>query len=496
MAEIQYFPRFCWIYDCVEVGVAETGADGRFDRRVWESCFNPNHNYYIWVEYLINGVWEAVYKPSYCAGAFWNYACGIDITITVTDPRVPLSCRPTVTGSFVEIVSVGTHGFISQIQQPAANAVTLARSPLSGNDGLVNLALGDGAGYRPFGTVLPIYANFGDAFPSTDATHYRMSYKKHVDDGAVETNWHPLSTTSLSRGYREEITVGLITTPVPKEFPLLDNDGVGYYKIPHEHAEDEPGLNSKCVWANDVFIIGNFNTLATDIPIENTFYDIRVELYKKFSPTDYRLANVAKTVYQMPVLNVMNLEIGSKPCDDNYLTFVTKGGITTPAFMMTIRIDNNPCTAHIENVTINNTPADDECGFLNYGDVNQAAQLQFKANHPNDFATYDLRVVRGNNHDMLGLESRGNVGDTTGSPLNGYANSDIALPPPHDRTFTKTTTVSHLVAGLSAVCDGKAAFAQRLHVWATATNGTNRLSTYDAREQVAAFAIVPTTIPA
>lgn len=491
--EIQYHPHFCWLFNCVEVAVTETDSQGRFDRRVWENCFNPNHNYYIWVEYLINGVWESVYQPNYCFGAFWNYACGTDITITVNDPRIPLGCRPTVTGSFLEIVSVGTSGIVSLIQQPTAapDATTLVR-PLSGNNGLINLALGDGVDYRPFGAHLAIYANFGDAFPSNDATHYRISYKKHTDNGTVESNWHPLSTSSLSRWYREEITTGTITTSVVKEFPLLDNDGVGYYKIPHEDAKNQPELNNKCVWSNDVFAIGILNTL----PLENNFYDIRVEMYKKNSPTDYRLASVAKTVYQMPVLNASNVEITSKPCDDNYLTTVTKGGVTTPAFMMTIRIDNNLCAANIENVTISGIPASDECGFLDYTNAGNAAQLQFKASHPYDFATYNFRVVRGNNNDMAGLSTHGKIDHV---PLNGFVNSDTttieALPllsPTHKRTFTKATTVADLLNGLSPACLGNAAFAQRLNVWATATDGNQRLSIYDAPEQLAAFAIVNT----
>ena len=478
--EIQYFPHFCWLHRCVELSVVETDESGYFDTSIWESCFNPNHNYYMWVEYLIDGVWQSVYAPDYCSGAFWNYACGSEVTLTVTDPRVPFGCRPTQTGSIFEVVRIGASGFISEIQQPAANATTFVRAALNNGDGLIDWVSGDDAHKRPFGSQLDIYANFGDGFPSANATHYRISYKKHAEDN---TKWAPL-TTSLSRWYRETVTISGIPEFIPREFPLLDADGVGYYKIPHNEAKNQPGLNSTCEWYVHPFKIGELNTL----PLDNTHYDIRIELYKKSGAT-YQLANVAKTVYQMPVLNAAREEINSTPCADNYLTLASDG--SSLAFMMTIRVDNNKCTAVIENATIDGSAAGDDCGFLNYKAAASSAQLAFKANHPNDFATYDFRVVRGNNNHMAGFEVQGQVSDTTVATLNGYSNVNTGTPPPYDRRFSKAANVADLVAGLPAKCQGKAAFAQRLLVYATATDGTYRLSVHDAPEQLAAFAIVP-----
>jgi hypothetical protein len=472
--EFLYHPRFCWFYDCVEMRVVETDVDGRFDTRIWENCYNPNHNYYFWVEYLINGVWETVYRPTYCTGAFWNYACGSEVTISVNDPRVPLGCRPTVTGGAMEIVSIGNQGFVSSVQQPSATPAA--------NDGLLNWNLGDGVTYRPFGGQLVIKANFSTDFPLTNATHYQISYRKHGDND--ESHWKQLQN-SVQRGYNETIVVSGVSISVPKTLELLDKDGIGFYKIPTELAQNEPMLNSNCIWASDVFDIGVLDTTQTALAIENTLYDIRVALYKKISPTQYQLANVAKTIYTMPVLNATRTEISSQPCTADYLTTVSAGGVTTPAFMMTIRIDNQKCTSRILAVTMDGKPAGDDCGFLSYIDLQNAAQLQFKAQHPNDFATYGFGVVRGNNNAMPMLSTNGAI---DAAPLNGFTNTDGAM---HDRTFTKVTNVAALLQALPTDCAGKAAFAQQLNVYATATDGTTRLWQFDAPEVLSAFAIVP-----
>ncbi len=472
--EFLYHPRFCWFYDCVEMRVVETDVDGRFDTRIWENCYNPNHNYYFWVEYLINGVWETVYRPTYCTGAFWNYACGSEVTISVNDPRVPLGCRPTVTGGALEIVSIGTQGFVSSIQQP--NALPAP------NDGLLNWNLGDGVTYRPFGGQLAMIGNFSTDFPLANATHYRISYRKHGDNDP--NHWEALRD-SVQRIYNETVVISGVSTTIPKAFELLDKDGVGYYKIPTELAQNEPTLNSNCVWALDAFVIGVLNTTQTERPIDNDLYDIRIELYQKVSPTQYQLVNVPKTTYTMPVLNAARTEITSQACTDDYLTTVTVGGVTSAAFQMTIRIDNQKCTSSIRPVIVDAKPAGDACGFLTYTDAANAAQLQFKAQHPNDFATYGFGVVRGNNNAMPMLSTNGAI---DAAPLNGFTNTDGAM---HDRTFTKVTNVAALLQALPEDCAGKAAFAQQLNVYATATDGTTRLREYDAAQVLSAFAIVP-----
>jgi hypothetical protein len=248
-------------------------------------------------------------------------------------------------------------------------------------------------------------------------------------------------------------------------------------------AEDQLGLNNNCVWAGDVYPIGVLDTRNLD----NDWYDIKVELYRQ-NGANFELTNVDKTVWQMPDPADSTESI---VCPDNYLMQVTHGGRTAYAFRMTVRVDNQSCTSSIDDVLINGSGAG-ECGFLNYAAESEVAKLGFNANHPNNFATFDFRVVRGNNLDIEPVSAHG--GAVSLANVNGFMGSNNGVFGANDfgRHFVKNAAVSDLVDKLSAGCAGKAAFAQRLYVYATATDGTNRLGIYDASEKIAAFAIVKT----
>ena len=482
-AELVYFPHFCWLYNCVEVAVTETDSNGRFDTRVWESCFNPNHNYYMWVEYLINGVWEKVYHPSYCAGAFWNYACGTDVTITVTDPRVPFGCRPTQTGSFFEVVSIGSGAIVSKISQRVVNNVVNLTKDLPGDDtGLIDTAVIDSAytGRSPFGKSLTIRINSGLGFPSTEATHYRCIYKKSTDSDAP-VNWKSVNAGSYFRYYNEEVEL----TPgnfqaFTKGYELKDTHGADFYKLTHEDVEDDLGVAVapviNRVWGSDVYEIATLDTTN----LANTHYDIRIEIYKKDAANNFTLTTVAKNVFKVP--NPSN-PTATMDAPDAFLTRVTQGAITSHAFEMTIRVDNNKCDASIDNAIVSVGgvihTSDTACGMVNYGvDKNVPLTVGFHAVHANNFANFSFNVTKGNSGSILSTS-----GHITDSPVLNFNNNDS---PSHDHHFVSTGLIAATFLGK---CNG-AAFAENLNVTALATNGSVRLQEYDDYS-TAAFAMIP-----
>ena len=466
------------LYKCVEIAMVETDAQGRFDKLLFVPCA-AKKDYYFWVEYLINGVWQTVYRPSFCTGAFWDYICNTNVTLTVTDSRVPIGCRPTQTTSFFEIVSIGSGALPSRIhQRTVTNPVTLAKGGVTANTGLIPMGYG---GESPFGSHLVIYANTGIGFPSADSTHYRCIYKK-TSDPDIDSSWTSVNNGSFFRYYNEEFDIGGGNSQVlTKGYELKDVNGLDFYKITHEDVEDDLGLPVAPVlnreWASDVYPIAVLDSTKLD----DTHYDIRVEIYKKVSPSSFTLTTIAKSVFKVP--DPTNPAM-SQDAPDELLARVTHGGVTSFAFEMTIRVDNNSCGAAIDNALANGAAADPQCGMLSYGaNKNVPLTLGFKAKHINDFATMSFSVIRGNANPIPPSNANGEVGN---SPLGDYTGTNIVDPDAtHNRHFVSNTlTVSQFLG----TCEG-AAFSQNLYVAALATDGSQRLNGYDA-SSVAAFALI------
>lgn len=145
---------------------------------------------------------------------------------------------------------------------------------------------------------------------------------------------------------------------------------------------------------------------------------------------------------------------------------------------MTYRVDNSICNAAIDNITVINndgttTSSDTECGFAEYKHKNSSlVEFSFEASHPNNFATFSFGVIRGNGNACPDADTSGMV---IGNSSNGYILSG--------GKFTKQVAV----ASLLGTCR-QAAFSENLHVYALATDGSNRLNGYDDGA-VAAFAL-------
>jgi len=153
---------------------------GRFDTTIWYRCFLDQPDLYFWVEYFINGVWTTVYRPSIGCHTYWNYACGSEVIIRVTDPRVlPCSPAPDLPGRQVAIMSIGNAVSMFEIQGSAAGA----------SEGLTTAG-------EPFGGVLEPHVSFSrSALIGSGITHYRWSYKRlTLSDGitTLSDTWHAM----------------------------------------------------------------------------------------------------------------------------------------------------------------------------------------------------------------------------------------------------------------------------------------------------------------
>ncbi|MGH2642970.1 MAG: hypothetical protein ACRDE2_03400, partial [Chitinophagaceae bacterium] len=171
-------PWFClwpwwwrYFYRCKELAVVYTDANGRFDASVSYWCFGDTPDIYIWVEYLINGVWTTVYDPPIPCYTFWDYACGTNINIQITDPRVPgnCCCDCPIPGELVWIRSIGSTSVAHINQQhvllpPPAQNVKYDRIGLTDAAAIYDpwyLPTSTGDYKRPFGGGLSLYMGFG-----------------------------------------------------------------------------------------------------------------------------------------------------------------------------------------------------------------------------------------------------------------------------------------------------------------------------------------------
>jgi hypothetical protein len=139
-------------------------------------------------------------------------------------------------------------------------------------------------------------------------------------------------------------------------------------------------------------------------------------------------------------------------------------------FVFTVLVDNSRCSANINPITLSSGGVVDDCGFLRYS-PNDFATLAFDAVHPHNRATFSFGLVRG----ALAVPVAG-AGGEVGALVSGAYNSAGTGHFSHD--FPVGTLLGP-VPGHLDTCEN-AAFAASLDLDAKATDGTTRLSHYDA----------------
>ena len=150
------------------------------------------------------------------------------------------------------------------------------------------------------------------------------------------------------------------------------------------------------------------------------------------------------------------------------LEFANAGGtVIETSTPLTIRIDNNYCTATVGTPGVHGTSADPDCGLLHYVTKNtDPVSMPFSVGHPNGFATFSFTLIKGVNAVAL-----------------------PAAPPTSGPVSVAVSPITQTIQNLMGKCD-VAGFGEWVYVAASATNGWGRQSQYDASAAVA-FVLAP-----
>ena len=487
-------PFICWwhwlwpyLCRCDEIAILPVDSQGHFDTLIWYSCFGDHPDLYFWVESMIGGSWTTVYHPNpICCNTYWDYACGSEVKLRVTDPRVVPCGDPGVdlSGLQVAVLSIGNGVSIHEIPLDST-----ASAPLSGSDaeGLAN-------GTHPFGGLLEPHVNFSrSALFALGITHYRWSYRQLTggpNGTPVSDSWHAM-TRQVIRHYQvyNPITSQLsypadLMGPDPA-FPGRDLFRIQPIDAPTGFPEDwTPNVDAREDSASAFF--ESHLTQGGDAVLGAGKYELIFELFKISGGTATLVDFTANGI----ALKVPDVDA---PFGSGTVTFVDAddhhrfkdGSGHTVAFRLVLHVDNNPCQALINQVYVD-APANvaGPCGFIEYANKNTSkAHISFVAHHPHKFATFNFTVVKGSTGGVAAASDSGQV-DQGGTDARGFHNT------PASSLYEKDVAVGDLLNANGIMCE-KAAFGETLHVDAMATDGWSRLSYLDRDGTPMAFALEP-----
>lgn len=490
-----FHPYFClwpifwpYFYHADEIAVVYTDVNGRFDTDVYYRCAGDHPDIYVWVEYMIDGVWTTVYRPSIPCHTYWNYACGTEIPIHIADPRVHWGCNEVIPGEVVWVKTVGTHTSVSHIcqqhmlQPPAGQLLAYDRIGLTDASAVYDplflpTAVGDYK--RPFGGNLTFLLQFSSGLPSAGIYHYRWSYRRvaHADLSPAFDSFHVLDNT-VYKGYTFEYfdaySVKHFGSNSVKLGPFSVGGNDGLYIIPPTNPKMAP-FN---VPEDSPFWDQNTHSITFDSSaLSDGLYEFKLEL---FNQTGVLLSAVARTTFQVPDYGSFSPSVNAP---DSLL--INPSATHADAYRMLLRIDNASCNADIYTIKVNGTSSSSNCcGFVSYkpAGAEAALSLSFLAAQANNFAVFSFGVSRGTCSDPA-MSAQANANGMVNDSANGYIRASNSV-------YEKTFVPSALLGTCYGTGAGKAAFAEVLSVASMATDGTYRLKGNDA-SGVAAFALEP-----
>ena len=316
----------------------------------------------------------------------------------------------------------------------------------------------------PFGGYLGFRHGSSHAIPITTGphliTHYRWLYKHDSIPG-----WNEF-TLPVNVHYVKEIGGFLPTFPSYNLGPHVINSKRLYEFRPHDPPQpSSPG--DTAYWPTSGFlgdIYSGFLSTAGE-HLAPGRYQIKLEIYDSLGTQ--KMPGPATFRFIVPT----GEDGGGTILTRDPLPNDTVGG----AFVFALHIDNRPCSAYVAAPLIGSTAASDTCGFLRFDPADTSpVHIAYHASHPNGFARFHFKIVRG----IFPVDSssvlhpyvfRTSAGVYTGDGSGNYE---------HD--FLRAT--------LLGPC-AEAALSENLYVYAKATRGWGqRISSYDA-SFVRAFAL-------
>jgi hypothetical protein len=463
-----YWP---YIYTYDEDTIVYTDCNGHFE--MWENTFSEDGplNIYIWVEAYIGGTWVTVYKPALPCNTWWNYSCGTDINVTITDSRVdPCHCGSGGPGDAFWFRSIGSSAGALHIEQNPAHT-QLVQSTNFPNVGCTD-ALGISDYISPFGGALELLVFAGENIYSSGVggvTHFRWKATRIADE-----TLHMISgsttilnaTTNVKREYLVKVGTFSYLPDSLTIAPEGSGDNIAF-RIPNQDINLEPTITSlypgKELFWRDIFWT-SATVDSTSLPGDG-LYRFDLEL-GKYSGSTFVVTDVDPRTFQISKID--DLDYPQNPTTP----YLNMSGALAHNFTMLVRIDNAHCTAHINNAESDTGVLSGTCGFIKYTDSNQNIILSFKALHPRNFASFSFDVYKGDGTQNTGIHPT------------GYVFSSVDSFTLAGDTFSDQFTVNHLLNG----CLLQAAFSENLHVSALATNGSIKLDVYNASD-VNAFAL-------
>jgi hypothetical protein len=452
-----YRPYLClwqwwwWLFDrCEEIGTVMTDGQGNFDLDHWD-LDGDDEDLYFSVDYNFGGTWTTVYAPPIPCNIYWDYVCGSDVTIRITDPRVPVcGSDPNLPGKAVALMTIGND--LSPVQ-------------IDETTGL--------AGGAPFGgSVEPHVAFSRSALIGSGITHYRWSYRRMtMSDGTTPSGVPAGSFTHIAVPVYRHYAV-ITGSPPLLSFPteLMGPDpafpGADLFKI-------QPSVGPGDGWyiadARADTASAFFATDALDPNPDNAagVYELKLELFRSTGAvvnfTDEGIT---------PSVATINAPFGSSTVTtavaDAAHVFTSGGKVV--AMRWVLRIDNNVCHGNINDVSVTGG-ALGPCGFYTIPSQNANVAVSFTASHPHDFATFDFDIARGSSGVISALSADAIV---NAASANGYTRSGTTF----TRNYVAHDLFNTVDSGPPPNCD-RGAFAEFLYVYAMATDGWSRLAYLD-----------------
>lgn len=448
-------PLLCWLHPLLvtmqRVGTAYTDDCGHFRTTIFKGIFNPDQpDLYFKARQRLFGFFDVtIYAPTPIAcHTWWNYVCGSEVSLYTSHPLAITCapCPPVVAGdNWVLFMAIGNHA-LSRIH---------GTSQALGAPSADELGLTDGG--APWGGTLRPRLEFDNALrDALGVQYYRLSWKR---DAESDSEYKPLTAT-INRHYAHMVAGDLVLDAYTLG-PKTEGSEANLFEIP-------PAVPPLGQWsipdAVENTASGKLDTVVADgTPLLNGKVQLKVELFTGTgAPVDIGALGIR---YFVPTSTDLSGTIET-------VDAAALGLVNGNTMVITLHVNNEPCTASIDAPEIAGTAADPCCGVLRHGPASSVT-MDWMASHPHGFATYNFTVVRGVN-----------------AVFQSPADSPVA-----GGGFSETRTVAQLLNDnlpLGCVAGGctVAGFSENLHVRAMATDGWSRQSQYD-RNAVRAFVLAP-----
>lgn len=481
-------PLFCWLpwiwpyfYRCDEIKVVNTDMNGHFDTSIFYWGCGDHPDLYFWVECFIDQAWTTVYKPPIPCYTYWNFVCGSEVAIHITDPRVRWGCDTVLEGDIIWIKTIGHGASVAHIQQ--TDLYSVIQNVSFNRIGLSDVSVphrGNAVGdfRRPFGSRLYFLVQFGSGLPSGNMSYYRWSYRKTRNaDLSPASGTLTVLNNELFKSYSFEYFDALMHKHIDyKSFrlgPVTAGSTNDLFIIPPVSPTQAP-VNAAEL--NPQWDQNTVSVVFDSSKLEDGLYEFILEI---FDSSGNKVTAIPRQLFQTPNYSTFAPSVDAP---DDYL--ILNGTTQADAFRMNVRIDNQKCEADIYKILVDGAETTTNCcGFVKY-QTGSDVEIRFRAYHPHNFADLSFVVQKGTCSDPVQTNATNTSGMVIGSTYTGmienYHRNSASV---YSKTFSPATLLG------TCASDGKAAFAESLYVAVLTTDGNNYLELDSSA--LAAFALEP-----